>query len=130
MAPELEVITIPGITSYHAACARLNLPVAEGPEGFQVISGINGQKDLEAALRRSDTIFILKAYRNFPSIKEAIKGLGLEDNTILVKRLYLDGEGVVEGIDGIAPTEKMPYFTLLIVKKRTPKGGENNGHND
>ena len=42
MAPHLEVQTVPGITSYQAAAARLNTPLVEGEESLMVVSGAKG----------------------------------------------------------------------------------------
>jgi precorrin-2/cobalt-factor-2 C20-methyltransferase len=42
MAPHLEIETIPGISSYQAAAARLNTPLVEGEESLMVVSGAKG----------------------------------------------------------------------------------------
>ncbi len=116
LAPEVKIVTIPGITSYHAAAARLNTPIALGERGFYVVSGINGGGGIKGALERSDTVFVLKTYRKFASIQRTLDELGLSKRAILVKRLGLDGEEIIEDITGIPEDEKMPYLSLVVIQ--------------
>jgi precorrin-2/cobalt-factor-2 C20-methyltransferase len=42
MAPGAPVVTVPGITAYQAAAARVNRPLVEGEESLLVLSGVEG----------------------------------------------------------------------------------------
>ncbi len=116
LEPSVEIVTIPGITSYHAAAARLNAPIAQGERGFYVVSGVNGGGEIRGALERSDTVFVLKAYRKFDSIRKTLDDLGLTKRAVVIKRLGLDGEGIIKDISTLDEDEKMPYLSLVVIQ--------------
>ena len=122
--PGIPVVTVPGITSYHAAAARLNLPIAHGNKGFYVVSGVDGGGDIKEALKKSHTVFVLKAYREIENIKAVLRDLGLEDEAVLVREIGLEGEEISKGLSSVK--ERPPYLSLVIVPKPcTAKGGKN-----
>jgi precorrin-2/cobalt-factor-2 C20-methyltransferase len=43
-ASHVDIRTIPGIASYQAAAARINVPLAEGEESLLILSGAKGDK--------------------------------------------------------------------------------------
>lgn len=42
LAPQIPVISVPGISAYQAAAACLNAPLVEGEESLLVVSGVRG----------------------------------------------------------------------------------------
>jgi len=55
LAPEAPVVTIPGITAYQAAAARVNRPLVEGEESLLVVSGVEGGTGCASSRGRSRT---------------------------------------------------------------------------
>ena len=64
IAPNLKIRTIPGVTSYQAAAARLNTPLVEGEESLMVVSGAKGGNQLRELAGKPENVVFLKAYRN------------------------------------------------------------------
>lgn len=120
LAPEARVVTIPGITSYNAAAAMANLPLAEGEESFCLVSGAHGGQRFRETAAASDTMVMLKTYRHFDNICETLEDLELLDRSVCISLCGLDGEAVVHDLKSLKG-KKMPYLSLVIVKK---KGGE------
>lgn len=116
LEPGLRVVSIPGITSYHAAAARVNTSIAQGTRGFYVVSGLNGGLDIKEALNNADTVFVLKAHKRFKQIKTILEDLGLEDKAILVKKLGLNGEEVIKSLSDIDAHSSLPYLSLVIIQ--------------
>lgn len=116
LEPTVEVITVPGITSYHAAAAKLNFSIAEGDKGFYVVSGVNGGQHIKEALIKSDTVFVLKTYREFSNIKQVLEDLQLLEDAVLVKKLGMEDEEIKRGVEDLSEDAKLPYLTLLVVK--------------
>jgi len=116
--PDIAIKIIPGITSYHAAAARAGKILAESEESFVVISGAMGAEKLRKAIHCADHIVVLKVYKNFSEIKDALEEMNLIDKAVLVSRCGLEGEEVVEDIRSkdITPS----YLSLLIIDN---KGG-------
>lgn len=116
IAPETKVVTVPGITSYHAAAALANTPLTEGEESFHLISGANGGRNLRKIMQSAENVVVLKTYKYFEDIIETLEDLNLVDHSVLVSRVGLEGESVVQDLRSIKQKD-MPYLSLVIVKK-------------
>jgi precorrin-2/cobalt-factor-2 C20-methyltransferase len=115
--PEVRVITIPGITSYNAAAALTHIPLAEGEESFYLVSGALGAARLREVIDKSDNIVMLKTYRNFEEIYQALEEMGLLDRATCISRCGLDGETVVADLRELKG-QRMPYLSMIIIKKK------------
>jgi precorrin-2/cobalt-factor-2 C20-methyltransferase len=115
--PEVPVITIPGITSYSAAAALTHTPLTEGEESFYLVSGALGAARLREVVDKSDNIVLLKTYRNFGEIYQALEELDLLDRATCISRCGLEGETVVENMRDFKG-QPMPYLSMIIIKKK------------
>lgn len=116
MAPHIKIVTVPGITSYQAAAALSNTPIAEGEESFHLISGAKGGATLRNVIRSAENIVMLKTYKHFADIYDTLEELNLLDRSILVSKLGLEGESVVKDFRSLKG-KKLPYLSLVIIKK-------------
>lgn len=126
IAPHVQVVTVPGITSYHAAAALSNTPLTEGEESFHLISGANGGRNLRKIVESSENVVVLKTYKHFDDIFATLEDLNLVDRSILVSRMGLSDETVVEDLRTLKG-KTPPYLSLVIIKKRG-KGDEGAHH--
>ena len=117
LRPEVPIVTIPGITSYSAAAALTHIPLTEGEESFYLVSGALGAAKLKEVIDRSDNIVMLKTYRYFDEIYQALEERGLLDWTTCISRCGLDGETVVENLRDLKGRE-LPYLSMIIIKKQ------------
>jgi precorrin-2/cobalt-factor-2 C20-methyltransferase len=117
LRPEVPVVTIPGITSYSAAAALTHTPLTEGEESFYLVSGALGAARLREVVDKSDNIVMLKTYRNFGEIYQALEELDLLDRATCISRCGLEGETVVENLRE-CKGQSMPYLSMIIIKKK------------
>jgi precorrin-2/cobalt-factor-2 C20-methyltransferase len=116
--PGIKAVSVPGITSYQAAAARLNMPLVEGEESLMVVSGATGGDRLRALSESPDNIVFLKAYRNVGDIKEAIDESGQYLSCVGIKKCGQPEEEIIADIDALSG--KAPdYWTLIIAKQNT-----------
>lgn len=116
LEPEAEIVVIPGISSYQAAAAATGRVLAEAEGSFTIISGAMGAERLKHALATSDTVIMLKVYKQYREILETLEQMDLIENSVLISKCGLSDEKIVEDLstlDGFAP----PYLSLLIIKK-------------
>jgi len=114
---EIPIKIIPGITSYQAGSASAGMVLAEGEESFTVISGALGSENLKRVISSTDTVVMLKVYRNYKEIFDTLKELDLTDRSVLVSKCGLEGEAVFQNIHE-RPDSLPPYLSLLIIKKK------------
>ncbi len=113
--PEAHVEIIPGITSFQAAAAQTGTILCQGRENLMVLPGINNREALEDGLRPENSVVILKAYRNFPAIREALEHCDRLESSMLVSRIGLDGETVTPNLR--AADDKPTYLSLVLAPK-------------
>jgi precorrin-2/cobalt-factor-2 C20-methyltransferase len=121
LAPHLEAQTVPGITSYQAAAARLNTPLVEGEESLMVVSGVEGGKRLRELRGKPENVVFLKAYRNVSDIKAALDESGKYPSCVGVKSCGQSNEEIIKDI-GELSLRKPDYWTLIISKQTTNNG--------
>ncbi|GFK94738.1 Cobalt-precorrin-2 C(20)-methyltransferase [Fundidesulfovibrio magnetotacticus] len=114
MDPKALVEVAPGVSSVMAAAAAAGVGLAESDQSLAVLSGVDSEARLRAAIEACDTAVILKAYRSYPRLRALLCSMGLENRAVLVSRVGLEGQRVHEGLP---PEDKPPYFSLIIVKK-------------
>lgn len=116
--PDVQVTTVPGVTSFQAAAACAGLPLAEGEEVMTIISGAKGGTRLKEVVEFSDNVVLMKAYKQFPQILAQIKEAGLEDRCCFISRCGLDGEIIERDYEKMLQMQQPNYLSLMIVKKR------------
>jgi precorrin-2/cobalt-factor-2 C20-methyltransferase len=114
--PQVEVVTVPGITSYNAAAAVLNTPLAEGEESCYLVSGAMGGAKLKEVAQTAENIVMLKTYRHFDDICQTLEDLDLMDRATYVRLCGLEGEMVEKDLSALKGQE-MPYLSMIIIKK-------------
>jgi precorrin-2/cobalt-factor-2 C20-methyltransferase len=115
--PEARIVSVPGITSYQLAAARLNRPLCLNSESFTVLSGSGGEESFSSLLDMSDNLAIMKSYRGREKVIGLLREKGLAASTALCSQLGLPDERVTDGLDGGFPDDPS-YFTVLLVNKR------------
>jgi precorrin-2/cobalt-factor-2 C20-methyltransferase len=120
IAPDAPTVAVPGITSYNAAAARLQRPLAEGEQSLLIVSGCCGGDKLRQMGNYADNVVFLKAYKNAPDITRAIDERGWRDNSVGIVSCSLPEERVIENLNEFE-TARPDYWTLIFSRKK-------NGH--
>ena len=121
LAPHLEAQTVPGITSYQAAAARLNTPLVEGEESLMVVSGVKGGNRLRELCGQPENVVFLKAYRNVPDIQAAIEETGKYPKSVGIKSCGQPNEEIVRDLEELSRCAP-DYWTLIIAKQNKKNG--------
>lgn len=112
--PHIPVSVVPGITSYQAAAAATRTVLCETDENLLILSGVQDEAGLRAAMRTADNAAILKTYRNLPAVCAVLAGQG-DKTAMFVSRLGLEGQIVT-------PLEDAPdapnYLSLVLATKK------------
>ncbi len=115
---DVTISVIPGVTSFQAAAAAANLPLAEGEEVFTIVSGAKGGDRLKEVMNASDNIVLMKTYKQLPQILDRVEEMGLKDSCCFISRCGLDGEIVERDFEKLLNMSQPNYLSLMIIKKR------------
>ena len=106
-----NVELVSGITSFCAAAARLNVPLAESDEEIHILPGIPEKSGFSG---NSGTYVIMKSGRKMNAVKEALKNEASE--IFAAENCTTDNEKLYRGSDEIP--DSTGYFSLVIAKIR------------
>lgn len=105
-----ESALVPGITSFCAAAARLNVPLVEWDESLHVIPAVHR---LGEALDRPGNYVLMKSASQMAKVKETLRESGRD--VMMVENCSMDNEKVYRSADEIP--DDAGYFSLVIAKE-------------
>ena len=105
-----SVELVSGISSFCAAAARMNLPLAEWDEQLHVIPAVH---KLEEPLSGSGNFVLMKSASHMKEVKELLRASGKEVN--MVENCGMETEKIYRSVDEIP--DDAGYFSLIIAKE-------------
>lgn len=116
---QVNLQTVPGITSFCAASSRLGYPLAEGNDIVSIIPATCGHEKLAQALEYSDSAVLMKVYRNMGEVVEQLDSHKLLDQAVMVSKCGHPDETIHYQIDKTADLK--PVYLSTILAKRQSK---------
>ncbi|QQE73631.1 precorrin-2 C(20)-methyltransferase [Brevibacillus composti] len=114
--PEVPVVTVPGISSFLGAAARLNLPLADGDEQIGIIPATEDRDAMRKALLEHDCVIFLKVAKVLPMIIDLLKEMNLVDKAAVATKVTSAEEMIWTNVRELERAE-LGYLTLMVVKK-------------
>lgn len=112
----LDVETVPGITSFQAVAASQNKAMVEDKQVLSVVPAWTSEVVTDQILQAADTAVFLKTYQHKESILNALKRNNMDDDIIYAERMGLPEEVIIDDIDTIKARDN-EYLSLMIVRK-------------
>ncbi|MEW5736719.1 MAG: precorrin-2 C(20)-methyltransferase [Thermodesulfobacteriota bacterium] len=116
LAPHIRICSIPGITAFQAAAARLNQPLVEGEESMLLVSGVGGGDTFRKMGSKPENVVFLKAYRNAGDIVDALEENGMGAGSVAVTSCGRADESIETDIRNLR-ARRPNYWTLILCKK-------------
>lgn len=101
---------VPGITSFCAAAARLNVPLVEWDEPLHVVPAVHR---LGEALDREGSYVLMKSASQMAAVKDTLRASGRK--VMMVENCSMPDEKVYRDVDEIP--DDAGYFSLIIAKE-------------
>ena len=114
---EIEVETIPGISSFSNIASNQNFPLVMDTDPLIVIPCTMEEEKIDEALQKYDCMVLMKVYKNFRQIIEKLEKYDLIDSAILVSNSSQDREVVYKDLRDVHLQEKISYFSTILVNK-------------
>lgn len=107
-----SVEMVPGITSFCASAARLNISLCDGADPLIIIPA--NYKDNKELLQLSGNKVLMKSGKKMAKVKHEIAECGLTDKTYMVENCGMEEEKIYKDFSRAA--DESSYFSLIIVK--------------
>ena len=115
LIPDLQVETIPGITSFQAVAAKSETPLVEDCETLCVVPAFTEDNINEFPIAAADTIVFLKSYRTRDKIIDFLRSKNLRFSGVYAARIGLEGEVICKNLNEIKNHQE-EYLSMLIIK--------------
>ena len=123
LAPEIEVETIPGVSSFAAAAATTGMPLAEEDETLAIIPAAYGTGVIDHMLDEFDTLILLKVKPLLDEVLELLERRGLMATSCFIEKVGSPDERIVHDLATLRDTP-VNYLSLLLVRNPKRQRGE------
>ena len=123
LAPEVEVETIPGVSSFAAAAATTGVTLAEEDETFAIIPAAYGVEVINHLLDEFDTLALLKVKPLIDEIIELLEQRDLLATSVFIEKVGSPDERVIRDVASLKGT-KVNYLSLMLVQNPKRVRGE------
>lgn len=114
--PDLDVITIPGITAFSAAAALAEFPIGEGRERVVIVPASDDFDAIGEALAAGGTVILMKVGRRLAAVLDLIEQAGFLDRAVYVERAGLEGQRVEVNLRKLRQQkQEADYLSILLV---------------
>ena len=118
---EIEVETIPGISSFSNIASNQNFPLVMDTDPLMVIPCTMEEEKIDAALQTYDCFVLMKVYKNFKDIVQKLEKYDLIDSAILVSNSSQEREVVYKDLRDVHLQEKISYFSTILVNRNNKR---------
>jgi len=119
----LEIKTIAGVTSFNAACAQLQAPLADVDDTVAIIPAGYGIQVIETLLQQFDTLVLLKIKPLLDDVIELLNKYDLLKHSRFVEKAGSPDERIVYAVETLK-NQKVNYLSLMIVKNPNRSRGK------
>ena len=120
-AAQIEII--PGVTSFNAACATLQLPLAEQDDTVAIVPAAYGIAAVEDMLDDFDTLVLMKVKPLLDDLIDLLQRRGLIAHARFIEKAGSPFERIVDNVLELKG-QKVNYLSLLLVKNPQRARGE------
>ncbi len=112
----VKIVTIPGVPAFLAIAAHIGRPLAYGNDILTIIPATAELDAIKNFLDKADATVLMKVYKNFPEIVDALKSNGMIDEAVLVSRCGLDDEKIIADI-AVHKDEHLNYLSTILTRR-------------
>ena len=113
---DVRIETIAGVPAFLAIAAQIGRPLAYGNDILTIIPATAELDAVKNSLARADSTVIMKVYKNFSEVVDALKNHDMIDEAILVSRCGLDDEKIITDIAAHSD-ERLNYLSTILTRR-------------
>jgi precorrin-2/cobalt-factor-2 C20-methyltransferase len=114
--PEVEIRSIPGISSVNASASQLGIPMADGDEQIAIVPATDDYDTMRHAIESHDCIVFIKVAKVIDLMIRVLSDLGLVNKAAVLTKVTSSEEMIWRDIMELQGRE-LEYLTLMVVRK-------------
>lgn len=113
--PEVEIKTVPGISSFNGSASRLGIALADGDEHVAIVPARDDYEAMKKAIEDHDAVVFIKVAKVIDLMITVLRDLDLLEKASVVTKVTSDEEVIwnVSELEGL----ELEYLTLMVVRK-------------
>jgi precorrin-2/cobalt-factor-2 C20-methyltransferase len=113
--PEVEIKTVPGISSFNGSASRLGIALADGDDHVAIVPARDDYEAMKKAIEDHDAVVFIKVAKVIDLMITVLKDLDLLEKASVVTKVTSDEEVIwkVSELEGL----ELEYLTLMVVRK-------------
>jgi precorrin-2/cobalt-factor-2 C20-methyltransferase len=113
--PEVDIKTVPGISSVNGAASRLGIALADGDDHVAIVPARDDYEAMKKVIEENDCVILIKVAKVIDLMLKVLRDLDLADKASVVTKVTSDEEVIwnIEELDGL----ELEYLTLMVVRK-------------
>lgn len=114
--PDVNIVTIPGVTSINAAAALASFALGEGKDTVTIIPGSELDR-LQDAINCGGSVVLMKVGRHLPAVLDILEEADAIDRAVLVSRVGLDGQRIEIDLRALRDKRdsQVGYMSLILI---------------
>lgn len=112
----VKIVTIPGVPAFLAIAAQIGRPLAYGNDILTIIPATADLEAINTALDHAGATVLMKVYKNFPEVVDALQARGMIDKAVLVSRCGLDDEKIITDV-AAHKQEHLNYLSTILTRR-------------
>ena len=119
--PGLEVVTIPGITSFSAAAALTGFHLGEGKEPITIVPTADDLSAVRHAIQTGGTVVLMKIGRRLGDILDILEETGVIEDAVFVQRAGHPSQVIETDLRKLRGVSSMAGYLSVILIHTTKK---------
>ena len=112
----VPIVTIPGVPAFLAIAAQIGRPIAFGNDILTVIPATAELDAIKRSLDQADSTVVMKVYKNFAEIVDALTARNIIDDAVLVSRAGLDDEKIITDVAS-HKGDALNYLSTILTRR-------------
>jgi precorrin-2/cobalt-factor-2 C20-methyltransferase len=114
--PEVDVKSVPGISSINASASTLGIPLADGDDQIAIVPAIDDYDRMRKALEEHDCVVFIKVAKVIDLMLTVLRDLNLVEKAAVLTKVTSSEEMIWRDVESLQGRE-LEYLTLMVVRK-------------
>jgi len=122
--PDLQVVTIPGITPFGAAAALTNFPLGRTKEPIIILPGAEDLEALRRALAAGSTLILMNIGRRLGGVLDVLEAGGAIGRSIFVSRAGMEDQFIETDLRNLrGQAAEVQHLSTILIRSKTNEPG-------
>ncbi len=118
--PDVNIVTVPGVTAYSAVAALAGFPVGEARELVTIVPASDDLQTVRDTIGRGGTVVLMKVGKRLKNILDLLEELGAMDDAVFVANAGMANQRLETDLGKLkGESDQTGYLSTILIKSRT-----------